>query len=271
MQWCTAGFKPPWTRLLGKHAGLDDPPPKVAESLLVRIRSQAAHALDGWKAYFRQPILPSSLTFVLLFFNVALSPGGLITAFLTAKGLDGTGMAIFRGGCAVMGFTGTWVGKKLIQRHGLLDAGRRALLIQAWFLLAATIAYAASLSGPIISDAARATVNSAPSIGLVIFSSAVVLSRIGMWSFDMVNAQLFQQHVSQREVASTSAAEMALCSFSELLMLGLAAYVIGPADFRSLIYLSFGAVLAANAVFGNWAKKYQGEEEFAPAVAAVAA
>ena len=65
-----------------------------------RIKNQAMHAVDGWRAYFRQPILFSSLTFVLLFFNVALSPGGLITAFLTAKGLDGKGMAIFRGGCA---------------------------------------------------------------------------------------------------------------------------------------------------------------------------
>lgn len=94
-----AMFKPPWKRLLGQHAGLDDRPSNT-EPLLHRIRTQAMHAYDGWKSYFRQPILPSSLTFVLLFFNVALSPGGLITAFLTAKGLDGTGMAIFRGGCA---------------------------------------------------------------------------------------------------------------------------------------------------------------------------
>lgn len=70
------------------------------EFIAIRIRRQIIFALDGWKTYFRQPILLSSLTFVLLFFNVALSPGGLITAFLTAKGMDGTSMALFRGGCA---------------------------------------------------------------------------------------------------------------------------------------------------------------------------
>lgn len=43
--------------------------------LLDRARAQLAHSLDGWRSYFRQPILPSSLTFVLLFFNVVLSPG----------------------------------------------------------------------------------------------------------------------------------------------------------------------------------------------------
>lgn len=68
--------------------------------LLVRLQQQAAHALDGWRSYFAQPILPSSLTCVLLFFNVVLSPGGLITAFLTSRGFDGNAMAAFRGGCA---------------------------------------------------------------------------------------------------------------------------------------------------------------------------
>ena len=70
------------------------------QPLGARVRQQLAHALDGWQAYFRQPILPSSLTFILLFLNVMMSPGGLITAFLTQWGFDGNAMAIFRGGCA---------------------------------------------------------------------------------------------------------------------------------------------------------------------------
>lgn len=39
----------------------------------------------------------------------------------------------------------------------------------------------------------------------------VVMSRIGVWSYDMVNSQLFQQTVAPREIASASSAEMALC------------------------------------------------------------
>jgi hypothetical protein len=246
-----AMFKPSWKRLLGKHRGLDDvKPPR--QPFLVALRTQLSHALDGWRSYFRQPILPSSLTFVLLFFNVALSPGGLITAFLTAKGLDGTGMAVFRGGCAVMGFTGTWLGRRLIQWNGLLQAGQQALYIQCGCLAVATAAYALFLSAPVSAQVGAAAV--AAPVGLAIFSAAVVLSRVGMWSFDMVNAQLYQQYVSQREVATTSTTEMALCSFSELMMLGLAAYVLGPTDFRSLIYISFGAVLAASTLFGSWAR-----------------
>jgi iron-regulated transporter 1 len=74
-----------------------------------------------------------------------------------------------------------------------------------------------------------------------------------MWSFDLVNSQLFQQTVSPREIASASSAEMALCSFSELIMLGAAALSAGPASFPFLVYSSFAAVVAANCVFRGWA------------------
>jgi len=160
-----------------------------------------------------------------------------------------------------MGFTGTWVGRRLIQRFGLLGAGQRALFTQAVFLGVATLAYTISLSAPVVAEGASAIIATPVSIGLIIFSSAVVLSRIGYWSFDMVNAQLFQQNVSQREVASASAAEMALCQFSELFVLGLAAYVIGPASFKSLIYISLTALIAGNVLFTSLGTKKEREME----------
>lgn len=40
----------------------------------------------GWKEYMQQPVLPASLAFVLLYFNVVLTPGSLMTAFLTQHG-----------------------------------------------------------------------------------------------------------------------------------------------------------------------------------------
>jgi iron-regulated transporter 1 len=39
---------------------------------------------------------------VLLYFNDVLSPGGLMTAFLTQIGCNGTNTALFRSGCAVL-------------------------------------------------------------------------------------------------------------------------------------------------------------------------
>ncbi|GFZ07064.1 iron-regulated protein 3 [Actinidia rufa] len=41
----------------------------------------------GWVEYMKQPVLPASLAYVLLYFNVVLAPGGLMTAFLTQHGI----------------------------------------------------------------------------------------------------------------------------------------------------------------------------------------
>lgn len=97
----TAPIKPPtWKQLLNVRKDMVSKTSKAKRPIRHHMIKHYASFLDGWKTYFRQPILFSSLTFVLLFLNVALSPGGLITAFLTSKGLDGKGMAMFRGGCA---------------------------------------------------------------------------------------------------------------------------------------------------------------------------
>lgn len=248
--------------------------------LLTRARQQLAHSMDGWKAYFRQPILPSSLTFVLLFFNVVMAPGGLITAFLTLWGFDGNAMAIFRGGCATCGFVGTLVGKRLIQSLGLLRAGGTALAIHATLLCCATGLYYCFLSGPpelgpgsgglALESASGWPMLGGVALPVVAFATLVVMSRIGVWSFDMVNSQLFQQTVAPREMASASSAEMALCSFSELLMLGTAALSADPASFTLLVYTSLAAILAANLLFRWWARRAQPAVDGAIANAAAA-
>lgn len=40
----------------------------------------------GWTVYLRQPVLPASLAYVLVSFNVALAPGALMTTFLIHHG-----------------------------------------------------------------------------------------------------------------------------------------------------------------------------------------
>lgn len=40
----------------------------------------------GWTEYIRQPVLPASLAYVLVCFNVALAPGALMTTFLVHNG-----------------------------------------------------------------------------------------------------------------------------------------------------------------------------------------
>ena len=41
----------------------------------------------GWAEYLQQPVLPASIAYVLLYFNIVLTPGGLMTTFLTQRGM----------------------------------------------------------------------------------------------------------------------------------------------------------------------------------------
>jgi iron-regulated transporter 1 len=52
--------------------------------------------MEGWRLYLRQPILPASIAYIMLYFNAVLGPGGLMTAFLASRGLSGTAAAVFR-------------------------------------------------------------------------------------------------------------------------------------------------------------------------------
>ncbi|GAB4814211.1 hypothetical protein N2152v2_001257 [Parachlorella kessleri] len=267
-------FKPQWKQLLpGHHTLLQQEQQHAqqgrqhghkAKSVWRRLEEQISHSLDGWKVYLRQPIMPSSIAYVLLFLNVVLSPVGLIFPFLSSWGMGGMASAIFKGGCAVMGFLGTWVGKHMIQTVGLLKAGQNALMLQVLLLTAATALYFGFLSGPPqlgISGtflagggaAAASTLFGIP-LPVVAFAALVVLSRCGVWSYELVNAQLFQQTVPQREMSSASSAEMALCSFAEVSMLGIAAYSADASSFGKLVCGSLGAVVLAAAIYTAWAR-----------------
>ncbi len=222
----------------------------VAPPLGARLAARLALAAEGWRAYARQPVLSSSLAWICLFLNVAMSPGGLITGTLAAWGLDGGAMAAFRGGCAAMGFAGTALGRRLIERHGLLGAGRRALAAQGALLGTAAAVYFAALAAPLPAAAAAAAAGAArPAV--VAFAALVVASRAAVWCLDMTNAQLFQQAVAPADISAASSAEMALCMTAELVMLGLVATAAVP--YAAVVGVSLGAVLAANVVFGRWA------------------
>lgn len=60
------------------------------------------------------------------------------------------------------------------------------------------------------------------------------------------------QAIQPKEAASVSSAEWALCSGSELVMLGLAAAFSEPSSFSLLVNLSAGAVLGAACLYSTW-------------------
>ncbi|CAN0897266.1 Solute carrier family 40 member 3, chloroplastic [Linum grandiflorum] len=74
----------------------------------------------GWKEYIQQPVLPASIAYVLLFFNVVLGPTSLMTAFLTQRGVNPSIIGGFSGLCAAMGVVATFLAATLVKQLGIL-------------------------------------------------------------------------------------------------------------------------------------------------------
>lgn len=192
----------------------------------------------GWAEYIQQPVLPASLAFVLLYFNVVLTPGGLMTAFLTQHGLNPSIIGGFSGLCAFMGVAATFISSKLVRQLGILKAGAVGLIFQASLL---TIAVAVYWSGSL----SRQT-------PLLSFLCLIVLSRLGHMSYDVVGAQILQTGIPSSKANLIGTTELSVASLAEFGMLGIAIVANDVSHFGFLATLSLFAVVGAAWMFCQW-------------------
>jgi len=219
-----------------RHHGINnDSERRIPENLVER-------GLDaircGWVQYKTQPVLPASLAFVFLYFNVVLSPGGLMTSYLTHRGLSPSIIGAFSGMCAFMGVAATFLSAKLVEKLGLLKAGAAGLIFQALVL---GIAVAVYWSGSI-----------AQQKSLIFFLFLVVLSRLGHMSYDIVGGQILQTAVPPSQANLIGTTEISMTSLAELVMLGVAIIAKDVSHFGFLALLSMAAVAGAAWIYCQW-------------------
>nr|ATG71106.1 IREG3 [Cupressus sempervirens] len=192
----------------------------------------------GWLQYKSQPILPASLAYVLLCFNAVLGPGGLMTSFLTNRGLNPSIIGAFSGMCAFMGIAATFMSASLVKKLGLLKAGAAGLVFQALLL---GIAVAVYWSGFIVQQKS-----------LIFFLFLIVLSRLGQMSYDIVGGQILQSAIPASQANLIGATEVSMASLAELVMLGVAIIGNDVSHFGFLALLSMTAVAGAAWIYCQW-------------------
>ncbi|KAK7269434.1 hypothetical protein RIF29_22160 [Crotalaria pallida] len=192
----------------------------------------------GWKEYLSQPVLPASLAWVLLYFNIVLTPGSLMTAFLTQRGLSPSIIGGFSGMCAFMGVAATFVSSTLVKQFGILKAGAVGLVFQALLLSMAVAVY---WSGSITHQSP-----------LLLFLSLIILSRLGHMSYDVVGAQIIQTGIPSSKANLIGTTEVAVASLAECIMLGVAIIANDLSHFGGLAILSLLSVVGAAWMFCRW-------------------
>ncbi|GAB2277418.1 Solute carrier 40 member 3, chloroplastic [Dionaea muscipula] len=192
----------------------------------------------GWLEYLQQPVLPASIAYVLLYLNVVLTPGGLMTTFLTQRGLNPSIIGAFSGLCAFMGVAATFLSATLVKRLGVLKAGAAGLICQALLL---TVAVAVYMSGTLSQQAP-----------LLFFLVLIVLSRLGNMSYDVVGQQILQTGIPPSKANLMGITEISVASLAEFVMLGVAIVANDVSHFGFLATLSLLSVVGAAFVFYLW-------------------
>ncbi|XVE63133.1 hypothetical protein DITRI_Ditri06bG0175400 [Diplodiscus trichospermus] len=181
----------------------------------------------GWREYIQQPVLPASLAYVLLYFNVVLTPGSLNPSVIGG----------FSGLCALMGVVATFLSSTLVRRFGILKAGAVGLICQASLL---TMAVAVYQSG---------SISQSP---LLLFLCLIVLSRLGHISYDIVGAQILQTGIPSSKANLIGTTEISVATLAESLMLAVAIIANNVSHFGCLAMLSLLPVVGAAWMFCRW-------------------
>ncbi|XP_015062213.1 solute carrier family 40 member 3, chloroplastic [Solanum pennellii] len=192
----------------------------------------------GWFEYIRQPVLPASIAYVLLYFNVVLAPGGLMTAFLTQQGLNPSIIGGFSGLCAFVGVAATFVSAKMVKHLGILKAGAAGLVFHASLLTTAVAVY---WSGCLSQQTP-----------VFFFLALVVLSRLGHMSYDVIGQQILQTGIPASKANLIGTTEVSVASLAESIMLGVAIVVNDVSHFGFLATLSLVSVVGAACLYCRW-------------------
>ena len=198
-------------------------------------RPGLADTLHSFRLYFSTPVSLPGLALALLYAN-NMSYGGVMTAYVAWRGMPPPLIGLTRGISATIGLLGTIAFKYSSSYLSLQDSGMWAIVWQCAML---GVGFASSW----IEETDVASRASRASLAMLIGGTA--LSRIGLWTFDMSVTQMMQEQVPENIRGRVGGVQTALCSF-----FGAFSYVQGlywsrPEDFKSVITVSYGAVVGA--------------------------
>lgn len=161
----------------------------------------------------------------------ALTFGSLMTAFLLSGGMKLEAVGLWRGIASAVGLVGTLVCQYQLSvvSQGLWSIWYQLFCITTSFFAIVLLGLFSSVSGSLV----------------LILIGGVVLSRIGLWVFDIAVTQLMQQHIPESYRGSVGGTQQALNSTCELIAFGLGVLWPDPRDFVWLVAIGYVAVVVA--------------------------
>ncbi|ORY44922.1 hypothetical protein BCR33DRAFT_697593 [Rhizoclosmatium globosum] len=195
---------------------------------------------QAWKKYLNHQTFLASLSLSLLYLTT-LSFGPTMITYLLTLSYTPTFLAVMRSLSVIAGLVATYTTPVLLRNLGLIRTG----VISLWSQVASLLPVLLSFYVP-----------GNPGLQAFLFFTGVTFSRLGLWSFDMVQMQIVQETVvGEEDVGVFNGCEFALQNGFEL-----ASYIITmifskPEEFVVGVWLSVGAVGCGAFVFTVFAAR----------------
>lgn len=194
------------------------------------------------KMYSSQNAFLPSLSLSILYLTV-LSFAGQMVTYLLAIGYTASVVALVRLASTVLELSATWIAPLLIQQIGPVRSG-------LWFLSFQMICL-----GTAVAIFWATTVPLWAASGLV---GGVILSRVGLWGFDLSAQIIIQEEVEPQCRGAFSTTEAALQSFFELCAYATTIVFFMPSQFKYPAMMSVGAVYVAGALYAKSVRNKRG-------------
>lgn len=184
--------------------------------------------------YFQQPICWAGFSLALLYLNVVLTFGGIMTAYLVWRGMSLQAIGLWRGVSSAAGLAGTFIYHFMAKKRDLIEVGMFSVSFQ---LLCLTSCYASLFVD-----------NRTISFAMLI--AGVCFSRIGLWVFDISVTQLMQQHIPAPIRGLVGGVQKSLNAFFTLVTFSVGLFFSDPRYFYIYSSIAFAGVALAAIFYG---------------------
>ncbi|KAF8435587.1 Ferroporti-1 [Terfezia claveryi] len=194
--------------------------------------------------YIQHSIFMSSLAISILYLTV-LNFSGQMVAYLLSIGYTSTQIGLLRTVSVAFEISATWLAPLAMGKVGPTRAG-------LWFInwQMACIAVAASFSW--------GTYWHSTDVAAWGFIAGVILSRTGLWGFDLCAQVLVQEEVEPTFRGSFSSVEASLQNFFELCSYALTMVYARPSQFGNPILCTMASAFVAGGLYARFVRKRRG-------------
>jgi len=211
----------------------DDPRLEKSDPDTLHSKRRLLEVPEGLRIYFSQSVCWAGFSLALLYLNVVLTFGGIMTAYLVWRGMKLEVIGLWRGVASAAGLAGTFVYHFMAKKFGLVEIGMTSVFFQFACLSSCYISL-------FIVD--RTT-------SFVMLIGGVCFSRIGLWVFDISVTQLMQEHIPAPIRGLVGGVQKSLNAFFTIVAYSIGLFLSDPEDFYIYASSAYAGVALAAAFF----------------------